>query len=152
MTRPVRRAIVWILAIAFCLLAFYLAMTRSFEFGVADFLRWMLHDLPRPFHVAFLRIVRRLPVSEDPAAWAVRKAASIVFFGAVGVLARILASRRVRSSRGRALLVVSGAVLMSAAIEAYEWPEPLDDVALDLICGLIGGGLGVLGLKLARRL
>jgi hypothetical protein len=152
MKRTVRRAAIVVASVAFCLLAFYLALTRSFEFAVAGYVRDALNGMPAPAHAFVASILSHLPVDEDPAAWIVRKAASIVFFGIVGVLARVVAGRRVKSRAGRAWLVIAAAIAMSGAIEIYERPEPLDDIAFDLTCGAVGGLGGVLTLRLFRRL
>lgn len=152
MTVKARRAAAWVGGAAFCLLAFYLALTRSFEFAVANYVRVLLNALPAPAHAIVTTVLSHLPVDEDPAAWIVRKAASVVFFGIVGVTARIVASRRFASSSVRGWLVVAAAVLMSAAIEAYEWPESVGDITFDLLCGLAGGGLAVLVLRVFRKL
>jgi hypothetical protein len=152
MTRSTRRAAVVIVGIAFCLLAFYLALTRSFEFAIAAYVRGALNGMPPPAHALVASVLSHLPVDEDPAAWIVRKAASIAFFGTVGVLARVVAGRRLTSPASRAGLVVAAAIAMSGAIEVYERPEPLDDIAFDLICGAVGGLGGVLALRLFRKL
>ena len=157
MNRTARRAAVWIAGIGFCLLAFYLALTRSFEFAVAAYVRGALNGLPAPVHAFVASALSHLPVDEDPAAWIVRKAASIVFFGIVGVIASIIAGRRLTSPRSRGWLVFGAAIAMSGAIEIYERPEPLDDIVFDLICGAAGGLCGVLALRLltpreARRI
>jgi hypothetical protein len=149
MSRTVRRVVLALGGIAFCLLAFRLAFTRSFEFGVAQYVRDFLHGLPAPFVTA---VLSHLPVNEDPAAWIVRKAASVVFFGVVGVLARALVGGRIGEAANRAWLVIGAALAMSAAIEIFEWPEPIGDVAFDLVCGVAGGIIAVLALRLFRRL
>jgi hypothetical protein len=149
MSPTVRRVLLVLGGIAFCLLAFRLAFTRSFEFGVAEYVRGFLHGLPAPFVTA---VLSHLPVNEDPAAWIVRKAASVVFFAVVGALARALAGRRIGKASSRASLVIAAATAMSAALEIYEWPEPIGEVAFDLVCGVVGGVIAALILRLFRRL
>lgn len=152
MTRHRWRVLAWVGGIALCGVAFYLAATRSFEFAVAGVVRDMLRALP-PSGQAMAHVVfSHLPVDEDPAAWLVRKAASVIFFGIVAVLARVVAGGRVRTRSARSWLVLAAGVGMSAAIEVYEWPEPFGDIAFDLACGLIGGLLALLALRLLRRL
>jgi len=148
MSRKVRRVVIIVGGVAFCLLAFWLAHTRSFEFAVAEHVRDALHSLPAPLVMA---VLTHLPINEDPAAWIVRKAASVGFFAIVGVLARALAGGRIVQRSKREWLVFGAAVAMSAAIEIYERPEPADDVLFDLACGAVGGIIGVLALRLFRR-
>ena len=147
-----RNAALWIGAIAFCALAFYLALTRSFEFTVAGMLRGLLSGLSPSARARVAAVLSHLPVDEDPAAWIVRKAASVVFFGIVGALARVLLGRRLRTAAARGMLVVAAAVAMSGFVEWYERPEPLGDIVFDLSCGLAGGLLAVILLRLSRRL
>ena len=148
MKPALRRTVVWTGAVAFCLLAFYLALTRSFEFAVAVYVRELLHRLPTPLVTS---VLSHLPVNEEPAAWLVRKGASIAFFGVVGVLARVIAGRRL-SSRSRTWSVLAAAVAMSCLVEVYERPEPFDDIAFDLTCGAAGGLLAVAALRTFRRM
>ncbi len=151
MTPAWRRVLVWGGAAAFCALAFYLALTRSLEFGAAGIVRALLRALPpggqETMHVVFAH----LPVDEDPAAWVVRKLASVVFFAAIGVIARIVAGRRARTRAQAVLVAFAGAIGMSAAIEAYEYPEAFGDVAFDLACGAVGGLLAVTVDRKGRR-
>jgi len=149
MSRTWRRVVLALAGIGFCLLAFRLAFTRSFEFAVAQYVRDALHALPAP---AVTAVLSHLPVNEDPAAWLVRKLASIVFFFVVGVLARAVAGGQIKKAANRAWLVVGAATAMSAALEIYEWPEPVGEVLFDLCCGVVGGIIGVLVLRLFRRL
>jgi len=99
MSVTARRVALVIGGVAFCLLAFWLAHTRSFEFAVAALVRDSLHALPAPFVTA---VLTRLPINEDPAAWLVRKAASIGFFAIVGVLvqANTLSTRGIVIQQG----------------------------------------------------
>jgi len=147
--KTIWRVVLAVAGAAFCLLAFRLAFTRSFEYAVAQPVRSFLHSLPTPLVVS---VLSHLPVNEEPAAWIVRKLASIVFFGIVGVVVRGIAGGRVRSASKRAWLVVIAAVAMSAAIEIYEWPEAIGEEAFDLGCGAVGGAIGVFALRLFRRL
>lgn len=149
MNPTTRRVILALAGIAFCLFAFRLAFTRSFEFAVAQYVRDYLHGLPAPLVAA---VLSHLPVNEDPAAWIVRKLASIVFFAVVGMLARAVAGGSIGKAANRGWLIVGAAVAMSAAIEIYEWPESTAEVAFDLVCGAVGGLIGVLVLRLFRRL
>jgi hypothetical protein len=146
-----RRLLVLAAAVAFCGAAFYFALTRTLEFAVASHLRYLIDGLSPTGRATFVAVISHLPVDEDPAAWIVRKAASIVFFGSVGAMARVFAADRVKSARSEALLVVGAAFVMSLAIEIYEYPETLGNEAFDLTCGLVGGLLALAAIRLFRR-
>ena len=147
MTRGARRALIWGGTTLFCAVAFYLAATRRLEFALANVVRYGLRHLPPSGQEAMHVLFAHLPVDEDPSAWLVRKAASVVFFGAIGCVACVAARRRVRPGLPAALLALGASVGMSAAIEVYEWPEPAADIAFDLVCGALGGLLVLLVLR-----
>jgi len=75
----------------------------------------------------------------------VRKLASLVVFAMAGMLGVLITSPRPNARMSVA--AISG-LLLSAGIELLQYPEPWDDVAFDLLCGLVGGATGAVLLKL----
>jgi hypothetical protein len=150
-TQTQRRLLILAGAVIFCGVAFHLAQTRTFEFGIASWFRGMLDSMPPPARARLTAVLSHLPVDEDPAAWMVRKAASIVFFGAFGAMSRFIAGDRFSTAAGSAWLVIGSAVGISAAIEIFEYPESAREIAFDLACGLAGGLLAFGLLRLFRR-
>ncbi|MBC5824193.1 MAG: hypothetical protein GIW99_09960 [Candidatus Eremiobacteraeota bacterium] len=144
-TSRARRWLWWLAALSFFCLAFDLAMSQDVEEAGVD----ALHALPRPeirrviplgaIQIA-IRIRRRLPVVGAPSAWVARKLVSVVLFGMAGWFGIMLtraAGERVGSKHFAASLIA--ATLLSALIEWAQAPEPADDVALDIACGIAGG-------------
>lgn len=152
MSENARRIVAIVAGVVLCAVAFTLALTHSLEFAVSGRLRDVLGSLPPREHAAYMRLISHLPIYEDPAAWFVRKAASVVFFGTVGAVARIVAGRRITSASRALLVVVGAAVAMSLAIEIYEYPESIGDEAFDLACGAVGGLIAAGAMKLFRAL
>jgi hypothetical protein len=138
-----RRWLVWVVAILFIALGVYMAGTQRFE-------RWAGQQLeraaptarrvvPRPAKEILREGREHLPVYGHASQWLARKAASVVYFGIVGLFVLVLRRRRAASLRETLVVTVVSSVGMSAIVELFEWPEELADQLLDLGCGALGG-------------
>ncbi len=151
-----RRVLLWLLLIGFFVFTFDLGMNHDVErFGNAVLSSKSHPDIEKHIPLGALDIVvrirRRIPAGTSLAAWSVRKALSIVFFGIAGALSIALVRRGTGPITAKQTLVsIAAATLLSAIIELGQAPESRGDVVLDLFCGVLGG-LGAAWLWPRRR-
>lgn len=142
-------------AILFILLGVYMAGTQRFE-------RWAGRELQKAAPTArkvvplpakkILRESREaLPVYGNASQWLARKAASVAYFGIVGVFVLMLRRRRAASLREVLVVTVVSGIVMSAIVEVFEWPEELADQVFDLGCGALGGLIAGIAWWLLRK-
>ena len=140
-----RRRIIWALAILFILLGVYMAGTQRFERWAGQELEKAAPTARRVVPLPAKKILREsrehLPVYGHASQWLARKAASIVYFGIVGVFVLALRKRRAASLRETLVVTVVSGIVMSAIVEVFEWPEEIADQVFDLACGALGGAI-----------
>ena len=133
----------------------YLAGTQSFERWAGEQLEKAAPTARRVVPPPVKKILREsrehLPVYGEASRWLARKAASVAYFGIVGLLVLVLRRRRVASLRETLVVAVVGGVGMSAIVEIFEWPEDVADQVFDLACGALGGVIAGIAWWLWRK-
>jgi hypothetical protein len=131
------------LAILFILLGVYLAHTQRFERWAGKQLEKAAPAARRVVPLPAKKILREsrehLPVYGEASQWLARKAASVAYFGIVGLFVVALRRRRAASLKETLIVTVISGVGMSAIVELFEWPEEVADQVFDLACGALGG-------------
>jgi uncharacterized membrane protein SirB2 len=137
------RRLFWALAIAFVLLGIFVAASRDFERWAGQELQEAApaarQALPAPAKAVLRKGREILPIYGAASDWVVRKSASIVYFGIVGLFALAARRRRPETLRETLLVTVLAGVGMSLIVEILEWPEALGSEIFDLACGAVGG-------------
>jgi len=151
-----RRRLIWLLAAGFCILGVFVAGTHDFERQggrqIQKAAPAVRRILPAPVKRILAGIRDRLPIYGKTPVWLVRKVGSVFYFGIVGLFAVALRRRVTQTTLGVFTVTILAAVAMSAIIEAFEFPEEIDDVILDLACGAVGGVMaGLLAVWWLRR-
>ena len=150
-----RRLLVWVLAILFILLGVYMAGTQRFERWAGQELEKAAPTARRVVPLPAKKILREsrevLPVYGHASQWLARKAASVAYFGIVGVFVLALRKRRAASLREVLLVTVVSGIVMSAIVEVFEWPEEIADQVFDLGCGALGGVIAGIAWWLFRK-
>ncbi|MBC5805404.1 MAG: hypothetical protein DLM53_03050 [Candidatus Eremiobacter antarcticus] len=147
---------IWLLAAGFCILGVFVAGTHDFERQggrqIQKAAPAVRRILPAPVKRILAGIRDRLPIYGKTPVWLVRKVGSVFYFGIVGLFAVALRRRVTQTTLGVFTVTILAAVAMSAIIEAFEFPEEIDDVILDLACGAVGGVMaGLLAVWWLRR-
>jgi hypothetical protein len=135
--------------IVFIVAGIAIAWTRGFEHWASRALEKAApaarRDIPAPAKRVLRETRERLPVYGSASTWVVRKSASVVYFGGVGLLVLALRRKTSASLSQTLLITLAVGIGMSALIEIIESPEDLSDVLFDLACGALGGvGAGVI--------
>jgi hypothetical protein len=107
--------------------------------------------VPRPAKEILRESREHLPVYGHASQWLARKAASVAYFGIVGVFVLVLRRRRAASLRETLVVTVVSGVGMSAIVELFEWPEEFADQVFDLACGAFGGVIAGIAWWLWRK-
>ena len=150
-----RRRIIWSLTIIFILLGVYLAGSHRFERWAGEQLEKAAPAARRVVPLPAKKILREsrehLPVYGEPSQWLARKAASVAYFGVVGLFVLAVRRRRAASLRETLAVAIVSAVGMSAIVEIFEWPEDVADQVFDLASGALGGVIAAIAWWLWRK-